>query len=130
MKYDIHFRSGATITVESKRTLDEISDFFIGEMNSNHPATIWGVLADGDDPTALVSIIDVIAVVPVKPAPTPSIVRDADGDIWKKVNTDAYRCLGNSAIGTRSLSQIARSLSQIDKSFGPVEVLTSQESQA
>lgn len=115
MRYDIHFRHGGQITVESKRTLDEIAGFFAGKVD------IWGALADGNDLAALVSISDVIAIVPAQ-APviaTPARVKDTDGDTWEEIfpGSAVYRINGGG---------LARTLAEIARDFGPVEVVTNR----
>jgi hypothetical protein len=86
MKYDILFRQGGQITIESRRTLDELSDFF-----TDTAPRIWGVLADDGDPVALVSIADVVAIVPSRTAEAPARVIDKDGDTWIEIEPDSDR---------------------------------------
>lgn len=123
MKYDIHFRPGTMITVESRRTLDEISDFFSEIINSDTPVRVWGVLADGDEPTALVSIIDVMAIVPHADATStsPARVRDRQGDIWEEVSPGRWAL---------PAAGVIEDFSYIERNYGPVEVLTSRGSSA
>lgn len=122
MKYDIHLRYGTMITVESKRSLDEIADFLTGAANA-FSGRIWGVLADGDEPTALISIADVVVIVPhADPAPaSPARVRDRDGDIWEEMKPGQWAMLNVSS---------TESLAEVEENYGPVEVLTSHRPSA
>jgi len=110
MKYDIHFRNGGKITVELNRSMDEFADFL------NEPQQrCWGVLAGSDGPSALVNVIDIIAVVPhqepARGAAALAVIIDRDDDRWVEILPGRWGLIDSSS---------HRSLESIQEEFGPL----------
>jgi len=110
MKYDFHFRNGTIVTIESKLTLQEINDFFAEESSK-----IWGVLGEDGEPQAIISIIDLVAIVP---NPAPARVIDKDGDVWIEIDPGSDRWI--------MVREAIMSLARITEQYGPLKSETAR----